>query len=72
MKNHGYDKDYENDINLLIGLAEKNTQARLKLYPQHTEVRKTLADLPWVWSFWTEIFHGEMNRLTQESGLRNI
>ncbi len=72
MINYGHKTDYESAINRLIGLAEKNTKVRLKKYPRETEQRKTLAGLPWAWSFWTEIFHEEMNRLTRESGLRDI
>jgi len=72
MTNHGYDHDYESAVNRLIRLAEKNTKVRLRKYPRETEERKTLAGLPWYWSFWTEIFHEEMNRLTRESGLRDL
>lgn len=73
--NHGYDPAYERAINRLIGLAEKNTKARLKNYPQNIELREDLLrgearDKKWY--FETEIFHEEMNRLTRESGLRNL
>ena len=63
--------DYEKSVNALIPEAVKKADAKVKKWGEATESRMGVDGAKCTWSFWTQFFHEEMNRLAHKAGLRS-
>jgi hypothetical protein len=63
---------YEQDINSLIPIAEKEAKAKAKEFGKLNELKPGVDGRTYFHCFFSEFFHQAMNRLAFESGFRSL